>query len=730
MKKHVIVGLLAGMVSVAVAGPALVAQVASIAAQPPAAKKVPHETTIHGRTLKDDYFWLREKSNPEVLKHLEAENAYTEAAMAPTKSLQQNLYDEMLGRIKQTDLSVPTRIGDYVYYSRTEEGKQYPYRCRRKGTMSGAEEILLDLNKLAQGHSFLSLGAFSVSDDGNLLAYSTDVTGYRQFTLHFKDLRTGEVLKENIERVGSVVWATDNKTLFYTTEDAVSKRSNRFYRHVVGGEASDLLYEEKDELFDVFAARSRDKKIIFLTSFAKTSREARYLPADSPAAELKMVLPREAGHEYDVDHYNGLFYLTTNKNAKNFRVVTAPVSNPAERNWKPFIDHNPAIKIDGVSFFANHVVVSEREGGLDYLRVIDMKSRSSHRIATTEPDYTLSLGANPEFITKAIRFIYQSMVTPSSTYEYDLDTKQRTLLKQQEVLGGYDPMQYQAQRIWATARDGTRVPVSVVAKKGVKLDGTAPLLLYAYGSYGASMAPTFSSGRLSLLNRGVIYAIAYIRGGGELGEDWREQGRMMKKMNTFTDFIDCAEYLVKNKYTSSDRLVIQGGSAGGLLMGVVVNMRPDLFKAVVAQVPFVDLINTMMDASLPLTTSEYIEWGNPNRREEFEYMIKYSPYDNVAPQKYPAMLVQVSLNDSQVPYWEGTKFAAKVRAMKTDTNPLLVKANMGAGHGGSSGRYDALRETAFTYAFMLWQMGLVSNGTSTAPSGLPVEDLVLASLGR
>ena len=470
--------------------------------------------------------------------------------------------------------------------------------------------------------------------------------------------------------------------------------------------------------------------IILLTSFAKTSREARYLPADTPAAELKIVLPREAGHEYDVDHYNGLFYLTTNKNAKNFRVVTAPVSNPAERNWKPFIDHNPAIKIDGVSFFANHVVVSEREGGLDYLRVIDMRTRTSHRIATTEPDYTLSLGANPEFITKTIRFIYQSMVTPSSTYEYDLDTKQRTLLKQQEVLGGYDPMQYQAQRIWATARDGTRVPVSIVAKKSVKLDGTAPLLLYAYGSYGASMAPTFSSGRLSLLNRGVIYAIAYIRGGGELGEDWREQGRMMKKMNTFTDFIDCAEYLVKNKYTSSDRLVIQGGSAGGLLMGAVVNMRPDLFKAVVAQVPFVDVINTMMDASLPLTTSEYIEWGNPNKRDEFEYMIKYSPYDNVAPQKYPAMLVQVSLNDSQVPYWEGTKFAAKVRAMKTDTNPLLVKANMGAGHGGSSGRYDALRETAFTYAFMLWQMGLVSNGTSTVPSGLPVEALASSSLGR
>jgi oligopeptidase B len=717
MKKHAIVGLLSVVLSGAMAAPALVAQIASVSAQPPAAKRVPHETAIHGRTLTDDYFWLREKSNPDVIKHLEAENAYTEAVMAPTKVLQQNLYDEMLGRIKQTDLSVPTRIGDYVYYSRTEEGKQYPYRCRRKGSMSGAEEILLDLNKLAEGHSFLSVAAFNVSDDGNLLAYSTDISGYRQFTLHVKDLRTGEVLKEAIERTGAVVWATDNKTLFYTTEDAVSKRSNRFYRHVVGSEVNDLLYEEKDELFDVFAGRSLDKKMIFLMSFAKTSREARYLPADSPTAQLTIVLPRQPDHEYDVDHYNGLFYLTTNKNAKNFRVVTAPIADPSERNWKPFIDHNPAIKIDGVSFFANHVVVSEREGGLDYLRVIDMKSRASHRIATTEADYTLSLGANPEFNTKVVRFIYQSMVTPSSTFEYDLSTRQRTLLKQQEVLGGYDPTQYQAQRVWAAARDGTRVPMSIVSKRGVKLDGTAPLLLYAYGSYGASMAPTFSSNRLSLLNRGIIYAIAYIRGGGELGEDWREQGRMMKKMNTFTDFIDCAEYVVKNKYTSRDRLVIQGGSAGGLLMGAVVNMRPDLFKAVVAQVPFVDLINTMMDASLPLTTSEYIEWGNPNHRDEFEYMIKYSPYDNVTAQKYPAMLVQVSLNDSQVPYWEGTKFAAKIRALKTDTNPLLVKVNMGAGHGGSSGRYDALRETAFTYAFVLWQMGLVGNGSSTVPSG-------------
>jgi oligopeptidase B len=696
---------------------ALLAQ-AGVAVQPPAAKTAAHEVTIHGRTLKDNYFWLRDKSNPDVIAHLEAENAYTDAVMAPTRALQETLYKEMLGRIKQTDLSVPARIGEYYYYSRTEEGKQYPYRCRRKGSMSGTEEILLDLNALAVGHSYLGLGAFTVSDDANLLAYSTDTTGYRQYTLHVKDLRTGDTLGEAIERAGSVLWATDNKTLFYTTEDAVSKRSDKFFRHVVGADASDLLYEEKDELFDVGAGRSLDKKMIFLVSYAKTSREVRYLPADAPATPLKVVLPRQQEHEYDVDHYRGLFYITTNRNAKNFRVVTAPIADPSEANWKPFIDHNPAVKIDGVSFFANHVVVSEREGGLDYLRVIDMKKHTSHRIATTEPDYTLGLAANPEFETSTVRFVYQSMVTPSATFDYDLNTRQRTLLKQQEVLGGYDPAQYEARRIWAVARDGTKVPVSIVSKKGVKLDGKAPLLLYGYGSYGLSMAPTFSSSRLSLLDRGVIYALAYIRGGGELGEDWREQGRMFKKINTFNDFIDCAEYLVKNKYTSTDRLVIQGGSAGGLLVGAVVNMRPDLFKAVVAQVPFVDVMNTMMDASLPLTTSEWIEWGNPNKVEEFQYMMKYSPYDNVKAQKYPAMLVQISLNDSQVPYWEGAKFAAKIRSMKTDTNPLLVKANMGAGHGGSSGRYDALRETAFTYAFMLWQMGLAGPTSSTSPMNM------------
>jgi oligopeptidase B len=715
MTKHDI-ALVVPFLAVALVGPSTHAE-QTVQPQPPLATKRSHTTEIHGYTLKDDYFWLREKSNPEVIKYLESENAYTEEVMKPTKGLQETLYTEMLGRIKQTDLSVPSRIGEYFYYSRTEEGKQYPYMCRRKGSMEGAEELLLDLNALAEGHKYLGLGAYVASDDGNWLAYSTDTTGYRQYSLHVKDLRKGQVLAENIERVGSVLWATDNRTLFYTTEDAVSKRSDKFWRHAVGAPASDLLYEEKSELFDLGASRSLDRKVIFLASYAKTSTEVRYLPADAPAATPKVILPRESGHEYDVDHYNGLFYITTNKGAQNFKVVTAPMNDPAEKNWKVFIDHNPAVKINSLTFFANHIVVSEREGGLTQLRVIDPKTRESHRIVTDEPDFALSLGANPEFETTTVRFNYQSMVTPSSVYDYDLTTRQRKLLKRQEVLGGYDPSRYQAKRVWAVARDGTKVPVSVVHRKGIALDGKAPLLLSGYGSYGSSGAPTFSSNRLSLLDRGVIFANAYIRGGGEMGEEWREQGRMMKKLNTFTDFVDCAEYLVKNRYTAPDRLVIQGGSAGGLLVGAVTNMRPDLFKAVVAQVPFVDVINTMLDASLPLTTSEYLEWGNPNEKPAFDYMMRYSPYDNVKAVNYPAMLVQVSLNDSQVPYWEGTKLVARLRATKTDTHTLLLKANLGAGHGGSSGRYDALRETAFTYAFMLWQMGVPITGGTTPSAG-------------
>ena len=501
MTKHD-VALVVLFLAVALAGTSTPAG-QSVLPQPPAAARRPHTTEIHGYTLKDDYFWLREKSNPEVIKYLESENAYTEEVMKPTKGLQETLYNEMLGRIKQTDLSVPSRLGEYFYYSRTEEGKQYPYRCRRKGSMEGPEEILLDLNALAAGHKYLGLGAFAVSDDGYWLAYSTDTTGYRQYNLHVKDLRTGAVLAENIERVGSVVWATDNRTLFYTTEDAVSKRSDKFWRHAVGAAGSDLLYEEKSELFDVAASRSLDKKVIFLASYAKTSTEVRYLPADTPAAAAKVILPRAAGHEYDVDHYKGLFYITTNKGAQNFKVVTAPMNDPAEKNWRVFIEHNPAVRISGLAFFANHIVVSEREGGLTELRVIDPKTRQSHRIATDEPDFALSLGANPEFETTTLRISYQSMVTPPSVYDYGLPTRERKLLKRQEVLGGYDPSRYEARRLWAVARDGTKVPVSVVHRKGITLDGKAPLLLYGYGSYGASGAPTFSSNRLSLLDRGV-----------------------------------------------------------------------------------------------------------------------------------------------------------------------------------------------------------------------------------
>src|SRR5665213_1221043 len=676
--------------------PAALAQDSAL--QPPVAKKIPHVTQINGATLKDNYFWLRDKKDPDVMKYLQAENAYTQEAMKPTKDLQESLYKEMLGHMKQTDLSVPARKGEYFYYSRTEEGKQYPYQCRKKGSLDAPEEILLDLNKLAEGHSFLGLGEFNVSDDGNLLAYSIDTTGYRQYTLFVKDLRSGKTLAEHIERVGSTAWANDNKTIFYTTEDAVSKRSDKFWKHAVGAADSEVVYTEKDELFDLGVGRSLDKKMIFLEAEAKTSREYRYLPADNPAGKFKIVVPREAGHEYDVNHYDGQFYINTNKNAQNFRVVTAPISDPSEKNWKPFVDYDPKIKIEGLETFAGYLVVSEREGGLNFLRVIDMKTKQVHRIAMDEPDYDLSIGDNRDYDTPVVRFNYQSMVTPLTIYDYNMKTHERKLMKQQEV-PGYDASKYEEKRIWAMARDGVKVPISVVNKKGVPLDGSAPMLLYAYGSYGISMTPTFSSYRLSLLDRGVIYAVAYIRGGGELGEEWRDEGRMMSKMNTFNDFIDCAEYLIKNKYTSSSRLVIQGRSAGGMLMGGIANMRPDLFKAVMAQVPFVDVINTMLDASLPLTTGEYTEWGNPNEKEAFDYMIRYSPYDNVKAQAYPAMLVEVSLNDSQVPYWEGAKFVAKLRAMKTDKNVLLLKANLGAGHGGSSGRYDALRETAFDYAF-------------------------------
>ena len=680
----------------------------AVADDPPVADRKPKPITVHGDTRVDDYFWLREKSNTAVMDYLKAEDAYADQLMKPTAALQERLYTEMLSHIKQTDDSVPYRRDEYFYYTRTKEGQQYPVYARKHGSLQAPEQVYLDQNELAAGQPFMAIGALSVSDNGELLAYSTDNTGYRQFTLRVKNLKTGQHSSEAIPRVDSVAWSADGKTLFYVTEDPVTKRTDKLWRHVVGASGSDLVYEEPDELFDIGVGRSRDRAIILLQATSKTSTEVRYLSAKTPLAPLAIVMPRQPDHEYDVEHRSGLFYLRTNKGAPNFRVVTAPVGNSGESSWKELIAHRPSVKIAAIDAFAGHLVLSEWENGLQQIAVRDLASGSSRRVAFPEPIYTASVGTNAEFETTSLRYNYQSLVTPASVFDYDLRGGQSALQKETEVPGGFDRANYASERVFATATDGTKVPISLVFRRHVKKDGAAPLLLFAYGSYGASTSPAFSAARLALLDRGVVYAIAHIRGGGELGEAWREQGRMMKKMNTFTDFIASAGHLIAQKYTSADRLVIQGGSAGGLLVGAVVNMRPDLFKAAIAQVPFVDVLNTMLDASLPLTTSEYIEWGNPNEKPAYEYMKTYSPYDNIKAQGYPSMLVKVSINDSQVPYWEGAKLVARLRATKTDTNPLLLKVNFGAGHGGASGRYDALRETAFNYAFTLWQMGMTN----------------------
>ena len=677
------------------------------APQPPIAKRVEHKEVRHGETVVDYYYWLREKANPEVMQYLEAENAYTEAETRPLKPFEDALYKEMLGHIKQTDLSVPVRENGYFYYSRTEEGKQYPIQCRRRGTMDAPEETLLDLNDLAKGLKFLSLGAFRVSDDGNLLAYTTDDTGFRQYRFHVKDLRTGQVLPDTAERVTSLVWAADNKTIFFTTEDAVTKRSDLLFRYALGSNKPEELYNEKNELYRIHLTRTRDKKFVLLDIGATDSTEVRYLPADQPNGPFRTFLAREKDHKYDVDHREGLFYVRTNRNAKNYRVVTAPESDPRPENWKEFLPHRKDVLIENLALFKDYAVAHEKSEALDRLRVLDFQTGQWMPIQFPEPVYSVFPAGNPEYDTRLFRYNYQSLITPSSVFDYDMHTHQGTLLKQQEVPGGYDPRQYVSERLWATARDGVKVPVSVVYRKGLQRDGKAPLFLYAYGSYGFGTPPAFSSNRLSLLDRGFTYAIAHIRGGNEMGEAWHDDGMLMKKKNTFYDFIDSAEFLMQEKWTSKGRLLIEGGSAGGLLMGAVVNFRPDLFKAVHEAVPFVDVMNTMMDASLPLTVGEYLEWGNPNEKTAYDYMKSYSPYDNLEMRAYPAILVTTSLNDSQVMYWEPAKYVARLRPLKTDKNPLLLKVNMGAGHGGSSGRYDRLHQTAFEYAWLMSQVGIV-----------------------
>jgi oligopeptidase B len=675
---------------------------------PPVAKKVPHTTAVHGVVLRDDYYWLRDKTDPEVISYLQAENAYAAAVMKPTEALQDKLYKELLSRIKETDQNVPYRMGGYLYYTRTEEDKQYQTFARRKGSMSAPEEVLLDLNEMVKGHAFMAVGDFDVSADTNLLAYSTDSTGYREHTLYVKDLRTAQSTRI-AERCSSAAWGNDNRTLFYVVDHPVKKNPYQLYRHTLGRAGADeLVYEEKDDMFFLNVERTRSRGYIFLTSASHTTSEVRYVSADRPEEPLCLIAPREPGHEYYAEHQGDRFYIRSNDGGRrNFRLVSTPTRTPGKENWKEIIPARPGVMLNSVECFKDFYVVSERGDARPTLRVVDVTTGKGVDIDVPEPVYSISLGANREFDTGMVRYEYQSFITPPSVYDYDVKTGTSELLKVQPVLGGYDPTRYKSERTYATASDGTRVPISLVYKKELTLDGRRPLLLDGYGSYGAPSDIRFNANRLALLDRGVIIATAHVRGGGDLGKEWHDAGRMMSKKNTFTDFIAAAEYLIGESYTSKDRLVGMGGSAGGLLLGAVINMRPDLFKVVVAYVPFVDIVNTELDDTLPLTATEWEEWGNPIKsRENFDYMLSYSPYDNIAPRDYPAMLVKTSLNDSQVLFHEPTKLVARLRAMKTDKNPLLLKVNMGAGHGGASGRYDALHEAAFDYAFILTQLGI------------------------
>jgi oligopeptidase B len=687
-------------------------EIAAPAPRPPLAARRDHVQTWHGEQVNDPWFWLRERSNPDVRAYLEAENAYTEAMTRRLAPFRDALYAELLGRVKQTDLSVPVRRGAWFYYARTQEGLQYPIHCRKRAGAGGVldeqapEEVLLDHNALAKGLPFLGLGELVVSDDGKRLLYSTDEVGFRQYRLFVKELETGEVKGPIAERVTSYEWAADGKTIFYATEDATTKRSDTVWR-LAPGKAPEKVHEEKDELFATEVARTHDRKYLVVGSASTDTWESRILDAARPEGAFRVVLPREKGHKYEVDHRDGLLYIRTNRGAKDFRIVTAPVSDPTPRRWKPFLQHRPGVLVQDLELFAGFAVVSELREGLTRFRVHDFARKAWHEISFPEPVYAAGAGANPEFDARLFRFAYQSPTTPPAVFDYELGARTRTLKKQQEVLGGYDPARYATERAWATARDGTRVPISLVYRKGTPRDGSAPLWLYGYGSYGLGQSARFDSNVVSLLDRGVTYAIAHVRGGNELGERWHDDGMLMRKRNTFKDFIDCAEHLVAQRWTSRDRLLIEGGSAGGLLMGAVVNLRPDLFRAVHAAVPFVDLMNTMMDASLPLTVGEYLEWGNPNEKAAFDYMRSYSPYDNVEPKAYPAILVTTSFNDSQVMYWEPAKWVAKLRATSTGDRPLLLKTKLDpAGHGGASGRYDRLRDRAFEMAWMLAQVGI------------------------
>ncbi|MGZ5073282.1 MAG: S9 family peptidase [Usitatibacter sp.] len=680
----------------------------SEATAPPLAPRKPKVMTKFGDRRVDPYAWLRDKSDPAVIAYLDAENRYTDAVMKPLEGFREALYEEILGRIQETDESVPYRRHGYWYYTREVEGLQYPIYCRRKGTMDAPEEVILDHNELAKGHAYTSVGTIDVSPDGRLAAYTVDFTGYRQYTLHVKDLVTGELLRDTAARVTSTAWAADNATLFYVEEHETTKRSYRLHRHEIGRAEDVLLYEEKDEHYDIGVCDSRSDAYVVMSAASKDASEQRVLRADDPRGEFRVIVPRRAGHEYYVEHRGDEFFIRTNDKGRNFRLVRAPVADPSPKNWKQVVAHRPLVMLDEVLVFRDFWVLVERDKGLINLRFTDFATGERHELAFDEAVYCAHSSANHEFDATHFRFVYESLVTPRSWYLYEVATRKRTLLKRQPVLGDFDPAQYTSEALMAVASDGTRVPISLVYKTALRAKGPQPLLLYGYGSYGFPMDPWFSTSRISLLDRGMIFAIAHVRGGGDRGRLWYEAGKLAKKKNTFTDFIACAESLVRRRYTSPQQLVIQGGSAGGLLVGAVTNMRPDLFKAVVAQVPFLDVITTMLDESLPLTIGEYLEWGNPNEKRFYKYMRGYSPYDNLRKREYPAIFAETSLNDSQVGYWEAAKYVAKLRTLKTDRNPLLLRTIMEAGHGGASGRYDALKELAFTYSFVLDQVGLAT----------------------
>jgi oligopeptidase B len=676
---------------------------------PPVAKKIPKELTAHGDTRIDDYYWLNQRDNPEVIEYLEAENAYKEAIIGHTNDFQERLFNEIVGRIKQTDMSVPYKDQGYYHYTRFEEGGEYPIYCRKKGSLDGEEEILLNVNEMAEEYDFFNVAGYSTSSNNNIIAYGVDNVSRRLYTLYFMDLTTGKVFDEQILNTsGRAAWANDNKTVFYPLKDTTTLRSYKIMKHVIGTDVSEdkEIYVEEDETFNTFVRKTKSKKFMIIGSTQTLSSEYRYLDADNPDGEFAIIQPRERDHEYRVDHFQDKFYILTNLDAKNFRLMETPVDRTTKENWSDVIAHREDVLMEDFEIFEDFLVLNERKNGLRQLRVIKWADKSEHYLDFGEEAYVAVIDNNPEFDTHLLRYGYTSLTTPGSIFDYDMEIREKTLLKQEEVVGDFAPENYMAERHYATARDGTKVPISLVYRKGLEKDGNNPLLLGGYGSYGASREPTFSSVRLSLLDRGFVYAIAHIRGGSEMGRYWYEDGKLLKKKNTFYDFIDCGEYLIEQKFTNSDNLFAMGGSAGGLLMGAVVNMRPDLWKGILAGVPWVDVITTMLDPSIPLTTGEFDEWGDPNQKDYYDYMLSYSPYDNVEAKDYPAMLVTTGLHDSQVQYFEPAKWVAKLRALKTDDNPLIFHINMEGGHGGVSGRFRRYRETALEYAFMLDLVGI------------------------